>query len=467
MKRIPLLLVLSLACAPLPEAVDDSGEGVSKRCGDAILGVDEECDDGERNSNTRANACRKDCRLAYCGDGVADEGEGCDDGNPISADGCSPQCFVEEGMPEQEPNDGLGDEAQLILSGTAIFGTLVEGDRDCYSIRVPNRGYLTATVGDGRGGCLGDTYLRLHGPNGAPLAGDDNSGIDGCSKIDPTVSLGARHLGSGMHTVCVEGFLGIPVPGYSLVVDLGADSCAPGVFPPIDDLDNDNDGILDACDDDDDDDRVPDAEDNCPLVSNGTHAPIFHPNYEGFIRHWLLLGGWPNETGRCRPEDESLVEDEASLSPEPYDLSGNREWIPHEDNDSYIDLNNTFRHDDQKEAYAFTHIDSDGERQVQLAIGSDDGMRAWLNGQPVAESPECRGAARDQNIVDVTLRDGRNRLLLRVRDIGGGWGFYARFLHADGKPVRGLTIRQTRQLANDDNQLDRNNNGVGDACEDD
>ncbi len=41
-----------------------------------------------------------------------------------------------------------------------------------------------------------------------------------------------------------------------------------------DQLDTDDDGIGDACDDDDDDDTVPDAEDNCPLVVNGKQEDL-------------------------------------------------------------------------------------------------------------------------------------------------------------------------------------------------
>ena len=93
-------------------------------------------------------------------------------------------------------------------------------------------------------------------------------------------------------------------------------------------------------------------------------------------------------------------------------------------------------------------------------------MRTWLNGEAVMESAECRGAEPDQNVVEVNLREGWNRLLIRVKDLGGGWGFYARFLNEDGTPVRGLSIQHTRQVAHDDNQIDRDGNGIGDACED-
>lgn len=48
-------------------------------CGDGIVGIGEECDDGVNDGGY--GECGKDCRLGeYCGDGVVQTGEDCDDG---------------------------------------------------------------------------------------------------------------------------------------------------------------------------------------------------------------------------------------------------------------------------------------------------------------------------------------------------------------------------------------------------
>ena len=49
-------------------------------CGDGVVDANEQCDDGEANSDTAADACRTDCTLPVCGDGVVDAGESCDEG---------------------------------------------------------------------------------------------------------------------------------------------------------------------------------------------------------------------------------------------------------------------------------------------------------------------------------------------------------------------------------------------------
>jgi MYXO-CTERM domain-containing protein len=82
-------------------------------CGDADLDSDEECDDGEANSDTAQDACRRDCTLPSCGDAVTDSSEDCDDGaengqpDSICLDDCTlPPCG--NGRPDagEECDDG-------------------------------------------------------------------------------------------------------------------------------------------------------------------------------------------------------------------------------------------------------------------------------------------------------------------------------------------------------------------------
>lgn len=72
------------------------GDGIPPDpCGDGIVDRDEECDDGDGNSDSEPNACRTDCTNPGCGDGVLDSGEDCDDGNTVGGDGCGPGCLFE------------------------------------------------------------------------------------------------------------------------------------------------------------------------------------------------------------------------------------------------------------------------------------------------------------------------------------------------------------------------------------
>lgn len=61
-------------------------------CGDGILEIGEECDDGDQNGKGGYGSCGNDCTLqaGFCGDGVVQEGEDCDDGGKNGADGFCP-----------------------------------------------------------------------------------------------------------------------------------------------------------------------------------------------------------------------------------------------------------------------------------------------------------------------------------------------------------------------------------------
>lgn len=86
-------------CSVLPDFCDgaeaSSGCAPSSYCGDGIVDEGETCDDGPANGAGYA-WCAADCSFGpYCGDGIVDEIEECDDGNGTAGDGCGPGCQLE------------------------------------------------------------------------------------------------------------------------------------------------------------------------------------------------------------------------------------------------------------------------------------------------------------------------------------------------------------------------------------
>lgn len=105
-------------------------------CGDRVVDADESCDDGPSNSDFIAGACRADCQPFHCGDGVPDPGEECDDANATAGDGCSDQCLVEEnwqcsGAPSmcvcQSYRDGDACEQCIVFVDQAAAGAESDG----------------------------------------------------------------------------------------------------------------------------------------------------------------------------------------------------------------------------------------------------------------------------------------------------------------------------------------------------
>ena len=65
--------------------------------------------------------------------------------------------------------------------------------------------------------------------------------------------------------------------------------------------------------------------------------------------------------------------------------------------------------------------------------GSDDGVRVWINGELVHTNPSYRAAEPDLDRVSVRLNKGWNKVLLKVLQGAGGWGYYVRFADPEGE----------------------------------
>jgi hypothetical protein len=77
----------TLVCQPSC-LFDFSGCVAKPVCGNGVVEINEECDDGALNSDTVPDACRStNCKRAFCGDGVVDLFEDCE-GNNLSGETC-------------------------------------------------------------------------------------------------------------------------------------------------------------------------------------------------------------------------------------------------------------------------------------------------------------------------------------------------------------------------------------------
>ena len=76
-------------------------------------------------------------------------------------------------------------------------------------------------------------------------------------------------------------------------------------------------------------------------------------------------------------------------------------------------------------AYGLISVESPREQQTRVFVGSDDAVKVWLNGELVHEEHVNRGADDYQSNSPVTLKQGRNLLLVAVYQGVGWWsGFF-------------------------------------------
>jgi hypothetical protein len=85
-----------------------------------------------------------------------------------------------------------------------------------------------------------------------------------------------------------------------------------------------------------------------------------------------------------------------------------------------------FRDNEHSCAYVTTAIDAKEPLSLGLALGSDDTLSVWLNGEKLLAKDEQRGAAADQDRVVLPLKAGKNRLLIKVCNYAGPWQVYVR-----------------------------------------
>lgn len=91
-------------------------------------------------------------------------------------------------------------------------------------------------------------------------------------------------------------------------------------------------------------------------------------------------------------------------------------------------------------AYAGTYLHAPRDMDAVLAIGSDDGVVAWVNGVEVHRNHIQRGYATREDRVKVRLRAGANLLLLKIGQVVGGWGFCVHVENDRGEPLTDVSV---------------------------
>ena len=99
----------------------------------------------------------------------------------------------------------------------------------------------------------------------------------------------------------------------------------------------------------------------------------------------------------------------------------------------YVALSQLVQPNEQAIAYGLTYLYSPEDREAVLLLGSDDGVRLWVNDNLVHTNPSYRGAYPDQDRVKVRLQAGWNKVLIKVLQGAGGWGYYLRIPDPKGE----------------------------------
>ena len=199
---------------------------------------------------------------------------------------------------------------------------------------------------------------------------------------------------------------------------------------------------------------------------------LYHPDSEGFIREWLFAGPFPGYEKERYNFDTDFIQAETAGridASAKYEVifdaraaeCGNErlEWFNGEKRQKTLSFGwkpVSFSSGVVKALfeelplefssfmcyYLACYVSTPVERTLRLSIGSDDGEKSWLNGVPVTSFfAVSRGVRADSEGKLVTLRPGKNLLLVKVAQGGGGVGHAVRFLAPENnQPVTNLDV---------------------------
>jgi hypothetical protein len=101
-----------------------------------------------------------------------------------------------------------------------------------------------------------------------------------------------------------------------------------------------------------------------------------------------------------------------------------KKWKPADD--GTVDFVGALSGKNEVVGYALCYIPSESDVVASIELGSDDGVRLWINDKLVHDNHEHRGLNPGEDKVIVRLNKGLNRCLVKVDQSTGGWGFHLR-----------------------------------------
>lgn len=159
----------------------------------------------------------------------------------------------------------------------------------------------------------------------------------------------------------------------------------------------------------------------------------------GRINTWWLLGPFPAEDVKSwstaeAPEEHVDVRSPVHIGER--NVRWKRAFTSHKH--AVVNLERELGPADHACAYAYAEIVVEAVTSARLKIGSDDGVRVWLNGKVVHDALVKRKLKIDEDSIALTLRAGTNRLLLKICDDAGPWSFCARLTDPEDRPLEFL-----------------------------
>ncbi|MFH0888702.1 MAG: hypothetical protein V1871_05775 [Planctomycetota bacterium] len=144
-----------------------------------------------------------------------------------------------------------------------------------------------------------------------------------------------------------------------------------------------------------------------------------------FIENWRIQGPFENK------DDKGLDVSFIDETKESLDISS---WKKAKG--KIVNFKQYFSRKEQAVAYAAVTVTVEQPIWAKLWIGSDDGVKVWLNGYNILFNHSHRALSEDQDCIRVLLKKGLNFILFKVDQGDGEWGLCARITSLSNEPLK-------------------------------
>lgn len=178
----------------------------------------------------------------------------------------------------------------------------------------------------------------------------------------------------------------------------------------------------------------------------GLDAWVVEPDRE-YIPEWYIIGPFPNprksEQERLGldtvyPPEKEIHLDKTYIGADSQKVNWKLYQTPE---NGRFQLWNKVSPYELVVTYALTFIYSPEQKTVPLLLGSDDGVKVFLNDKEIHRKLLVRISQPDQDRVPLSLEKGWNKLLLKIENNFGGYAFFARIPDLDNS----LTINPRKE----------------------
>jgi len=151
-------------------------------------------------------------------------------------------------------------------------------------------------------------------------------------------------------------------------------------------------------------------------------------------KKWLVIGPFDHKNGFNKQfPPENKIRLNRSYKAEVQKVT----WQHVDDSfqEGYINLKEILKQYNWSVGYGLIFVKSPERNDVQIRVGTNDATKIWLNNKLVWNLNIGRDAIFDDDIINVSLKPGLNKILIKVCNRISLWGFYFRITDVSGNGV--------------------------------